>query len=801
MNNKVLQTLEYDKIKLQLNDFLSTPTGLQEANELQPVSDVDLINHWLAETADAVLIDRLKGGIPLSKLSDITPHLKRLNIEASLSATELSEMSLVLRNTSTIASFFEQMQDEAIGESLRVLPEQAKNLVTLPDITRQIQIAIDSSGRLNDEASYELKHVRDRINGTEQAVKNQMQAYTRGKTAQYLSDPIVTIRSDRYVLPVKAEYRSQFGGVVHDQSQTGQTLYVEPQAVVTLNNKLSELRVQEQAEEQRVLQALSATLAPHTEEIANNVTILGHFDFVNAKARLAARLDAMQPMVNTENKVDLQQAWHPLLDKDLAVANDIALGDGYKAIIITGPNTGGKTITIKTLGILQLMAQSGLFITTKRPSTVGVFHEIFADIGDEQSIEQSLSTFSSHMANIVSMIDRIDDKTLVIFDELGAGTDPAEGAALAIAILDKVASLGAFVIATTHYPELKLYGYNRPETLNASMVFDVSTLKPTYQFLMGVPGQSNALAIAKRLGFGDDVIGAATALTSDADQDLNQMIVDLVAQRDAVKQHDVALSEQLKATEKQSEALSEQQRQLEKERAKIVLDAKNEANHIVAATKKQAEQMISEIRKARLNAGQSAGELSEQDLQAKKRQLDGLRQNSSLEKNKILQKAKRAKQLAAGDEITVQSYGQQGTLIKQHSNGQWEVEMGILKMLVDEDDIVKTEATAKAQQSKAKQKQQKIVKTKTASGSARATAKSRLDLRGVRYEAALAELDRYLDTAVLANLGTVEIIHGKGTGALRQGVTEFLRSDRRVKAYHFANANAGGDGATIAELS
>ncbi|CDX64209.1 MutS2 protein [Leuconostoc citreum] len=801
MNNKVLQTLEYDKIKLQLNDFLSTPTGLQEANELQPVSDVDLINHWLAETADAVLIDRLKGGIPLSKLSDITPHLKRLNIEASLSATELSEMSLVLLNTSTIASFFEQMQDEAIGESLRVLPEQAKNLVTLPDITRQIQIAIDSSGRLNDEASYELKHVRDRINGTEQAVKNQMQAYTRGKTAQYLSDPIVTIRSDRYVLPVKAEYRSQFGGVVHDQSQTGQTLYVEPQAVVTLNNKLSELRVQEQAEEQRVLQELSATLAPHTEEIANNVTILGHFDFVNAKARLAARLDAMQPMVNTENKVDLQQAWHPLLDKDLAVANDIALGDGYKAIIITGPNTGGKTITIKTLGILQLMAQSGLFITTKRPSTVGVFHEIFADIGDEQSIEQSLSTFSSHMANIVSMIDRIDDKTLVIFDELGAGTDPAEGAALAIAILDKVASLGAFVIATTHYPELKLYGYNRPETLNASMFFDVSTLKPTYQFLMGVPGQSNALAIAKRLGFGDDVIGAATALTSDADQDLNQMIADLVAQRDAVKQHDVALSEQLKATEKQSEALSEQQRQLEKERAKIVLDAKNEANHIVAATKKQAEQMISEIRKARLNAGQSAGELSEQDLQAKKRQLDGLRQNSSLEKNKILQKAKRAKQLAAGDEITVQSYGQQGTLIKQHSNGQWEVEMGILKMLVDEDDIVKTEATAKAQQSKAKQKQQKIVKTKTASGSARATAKSRLDLRGVRYEAALAELDRYLDTAVLANLGTVEIIHGKGTGALRQGVTEFLRSDRRVKAYHFANANAGGDGATIAELS
>ncbi|WP_312401813.1 endonuclease MutS2 [Leuconostoc lactis] len=801
MNKKVLTTLEYDKIKAQLQDFLATPVGRQEADQLQPETDVTVINAWLQETADGVLIDRLKGGIPLAKLADITPHLKRLKINASLSATELSELSTVLRNTNAIAHFFEQMADEAIGDSLQVLPEQAANLATLPTLTQQIEIAIDATGRINDEASFDLKSIRGKITGNEQAVKTKMQGYTRGKTAQYLSDPIVTIRADRYVLPVKAEYRSQFGGVVHDQSQTGQTLYIEPQAVVELNNKLSELRVKEQAEEQRVLQELSAALAPYTEEIARNVAILGHFDFVNAKARLAARLDAMQPVVDPENHVALQQAWHPLLDKNVAVANDIVLGEDYRAIIITGPNTGGKTITIKTLGLLQLMAQSGLFITTKRPSTVGVFHEVFADIGDEQSIEQSLSTFSSHMANIVSMLERIDDRSLVIFDELGAGTDPAEGAALAIAILDKVASLGAYVIATTHYPELKLYGYNRPETLNASMVFDVETLKPTYQFLMGVPGQSNALAIAKRLGFGDDVIGAATALTDKSDQDLNQMIADLVAQREAVKQHDAELTMQLKATAEQAETLAAKEAQLERDRARIVLDAKNEANHIVAATKKQAEQLISEIRKERLNAGQQTGKLSEQALQAKKAALDKLRQNDSLEKNKVLQKAKRAKQLAAGDEIVVQSYGQQGTLVKRHSNGQWEVEMGILKMLVDEDDIVKTEATTKAQKTKQKKKQQKIVKTTTAGGSARVSARSSLDLRGVRYEAALAELDRYLDQAVLANLGAVEIIHGKGTGALRKGVTEFLRSDRRVKSFRFANANAGGDGATIAELA
>lgn len=799
MNQKVLQTLEYDKIKSQLSDFLSTPIGRQEADALQPITDVHIINYWLQETADAMMIDRLKGGIPLAKLADITPHLKRLNIQASLSATELAEIGNVLRNTSAISNFFIQMKDESIGESLEVLVEQAEQLETLPEVTKSIQTAIDSTGRINDEASYELKSVRGKIVGHENAIKNKMQDFTKGKTAQYLSDPIVTIRGDRYVLPVKAEYRNQFGGVVHDQSQTGLTLYIEPQAVVELSNKLSELRVKENAEEQRVLQELSAELEPHTNEIQQNVQILGHFDFVNAKARLAARLDAMQPTVSVDNHISLRQAWHPLLDKKIAVANDISLGDSYKTIIITGPNTGGKTITIKTLGLLQLMAQSGLFITTRQPSTVGIFDEVFADIGDEQSIEQNLSTFSSHMANIVSMLDHIDDKTLVIFDELGAGTDPAEGAALAIAILDKVASLGAYTIATTHYPELKLYGYNRPETKNASMVFDVETLQPTYQFLMGVPGQSNALAIAKRLGFGEDVIGSAMALTDESDQDLNNMIADLVAQRDEVKKNNEELRSQLKATEKKSEALSEEQSKLEKQRAHVILDAKNEANHIVAATKKQAEQLISEIRKERLRAGQR-GELTEQELQARKGELDKLRQNDSLEKNKILQKAKKVKELAPGDEITVRSYSQQGTLVKKHKNGQWEVEMGILKMLVDEDDIVKTEATVKAQKGKAKKKQQKIIRKTTSSGSARASVKSSLDLRGVRYEAALTELDRYLDTVVLANISPVEIIHGKGTGALRQGVTEFLRSDRRVKSYHFASANAGGDGATIVEL-
>ncbi|HEY4400286.1 MAG TPA: endonuclease MutS2 [Lactobacillaceae bacterium] len=797
MNRKVFTTLEYDKIVGQLADFLQTPFGRKEADALAPTTDAEMMQLWLNETADGVLIDRLKGGIPLAKLADVTPHLKRLRIEASLSATELAEMSAVLRSTQAIATFFVQMRDESIGESLRILPTQAQNLVTLPEVTKELQIAIDTTGKINDEASFDLKKIRGQITGTENTIKQNMQNFTRGSSAQYLTDPLVTMRADRYVVPVRAEYRSKVPGVVHDQSQSGQTLYIEPQTVVELHNKLSELRVKEAAEEQRVLQQLSAQLAPYVDDIANNTRVLGHFDFVNAKARLAARQNAMQPNVSLTKEIDLKQAWHPLLDTKTAVANDIKLGGDVKTIIITGPNTGGKTITMKTLGLLQLMAQSGLFITTKQPSTVGIFREVFADIGDEQSIEQSLSTFSSHMANIISMFDEIDADSLVIFDELGAGTDPKEGAALAIAILDYVASRGAYVLATSHYPELKVYGFERPETVNASMVFDVETLRPTYQFLLGVPGQSNAVAIAKRLGMNVEIVAAATTLVDEADQDLNDMIGDLVRQRDEVVARNAELTATQAALAQERDDLAADKLKLEREQAKILLEAKNEANHIVASTRKQADQLIKEIRDERLRAGQTGG-LTEQELQRRKGNLDKLRQNDSLEKNKILQRAKKAKELAAGDEVQIKSYGQLATLVKRHSNGQWEVEMGILKMLVDEDDVVKTEATAKAQT--AKKKQQKVVRTTVAGGSARQSASGTLDLRGQRYEAAVAELDRYLDRAVLANLGTVEIIHGKGTGALRQGVTEFLRSDRRVASYRFANANGGGDGATLVDL-
>ncbi|GAP03002.1 MutS family ATPase [Fructobacillus pseudoficulneus] len=798
MNKKVLQTLEYDKVKDQLYPFIQTEQGKRLVADLMPSSDFDQVSTWLQETNEAVLIDRLKGGLILPALVDIKDQVRRLEIQASLNGSEIVSLAQVLTATAAIAHFFEKMQDDDLAGSIDLLNARVENLTLLPELTTTVQRSIDETGQILDAASSTLASIRRRMVGHENAIRQKLQSYTRGKSAQYLSEAIVTKRADRYVLPVKAEYRHQIPGVVYDQSQSGQTYYIEPQVVVEMANQWSELHVQALAEEDRILADLSARLAEHSEDLLTNALILGQLDFINAKARLAKSQNAQAPALSKDRSVNLQQAWHPLIGEQKAVKNDIALGLDYQTLIITGPNTGGKTITIKTLGLLQLLAQSGLFITTGRPSTVAVFDQIFADIGDEQSIEQNLSTFSSHMANIKNILAETNDQSLVIFDELGAGTDPQEGAALAMAILDRARSLQAKTIATTHYPELKLYGYDRDQTENASMVFDVETLKPTYQLLIGVPGQSNALAIAKRLGFDDELLADAQSMVNPEDQNLNRMIQDLVDQRQLVKTERADLADKTKQVEQESADLSEKTLKLEQSQAKVMLDAKNEANHLVAKTRKEAEQLIATIRKERLAGGQTAN-LSEQDLQKQKQAIAALHQTDHLEKNKILQKAKKAKTLSAGDEVVVQSYNQQGTLVKKHKNGQWEVQLGILKMLVDEDDLVKTEATAKAQKEKQKQHKQKVAKTvHNTSSTGRVQAK--LDLRGVRYEAAIVDLDRYLDTVVLANLSSVEIIHGKGTGALRKGVTDFLRSDRRVKEFHFASANAGGDGATIVTL-
>jgi len=781
MNSKIEKVLEFDKIRAQLAEYATSEKGKQMIKELLIEVEEKAIQHKIEETADGVELLRLKQGIPIPRLKDISFALKRLELEAGLNGRELSDILRVLTTTHEVERFFEKVEEEEIA--LKRVPRLVEKLESIPEVTKELEASIREDGYVLDSASPTLHGIRVGIQKTEQEIRRQMDQYLTGKNAQYLSDTIITIRNDRYVLPVKAEYKSVFGGTVHDQSATGQTLFMEPQAVVNLNNKLREYQVQEKREVERILWELSQKLMPYTNSLHQNHYVLARLDVVNAKALYANEIKATEPIIDRQNHVALWKAWHPLLDREKAVANDIILGEEYQAIVITGPNTGGKTILLKTVGVIQLMAQMGLYIPAGENSRVGIFTEIFADIGDEQSIEQNLSTFSSHMSNIVSILKQINNKSLVLIDEIGSGTDPQEGSSLAIAILDYIASKQSYVIASTHYPELKAYGYNRPKTINASMEFDGDTLQPTYQLLLGVPGRSNAFDISKRLGLPSIIIDQARGLLSEEDQDLNAMISDLEqkrrrAQRDADKmRHQLELSTQL------LEDLQKETELFKANKARLLEEAKERANSLIEQSKDDADKILSEIRELQLRSKQST--VKEHEMIEKKTALTDLKHEQALKKNKVLRKEKAKKALQVGQSVEVLSFGQRGTLVEKVSDEEWVVQMGIIKMKIAIEDLAPIAETQEA-------KQQVIVKSARSSH-----VSSELDLRGKRYEEAMKDLDLYIDAAILANYPRVTIIHGRGTGAIQQGVHKTLRSHRSVASFEFAPMNTGGNGATI----
>ncbi len=786
LNSKVLNTLEYQQVKQQLMPYLASAAGQQELNSLQPMKDAEAIQLALDETNDGAEVYRLKGGIPIARLADITPHMKRLEIGATLNGSELGQVGRVLKTTQAITRFFAELLEDAPENEIRQLFDEVGELVTLPEVTKRLSTAIEGDGHITDNASAELSSIRSHIHRTESEIRAKMEHYTRGSDAKYLSDPIITIRNDRYVIPVKAENRGRFGGIVHDQSASGQTLFVEPQAVMALNDRLRQSQVAEKQEEQRILEELSNLIAPYQDEIMNNAAILGHFDFINGKARYAHDMHATEPQVSTENQVYLRQARHPLIDPKKVVANDINLGTDYQAMVITGPNTGGKTITLKTLGLLQLMAQSGLFIPADEGSRVGIYNEIFADIGDEQSIEQNLSTFSSHMANIESFLKQIDEHSLLLVDELGAGTDPQEGAALAIAILDAIGAKSTQVVATTHYPELKAYGFNRPDTINASMEFDEETLKPTYRLLVGIPGRSNALDIAQRLGIPQTIVDEARSLTDSDSQDLNAMIADLVAKRKQVEDEQIALQQEVTDSERLHRELKSEFNAYQQRKEQLIEDAKVQANEIVSKSKTEADAIISDLRKKQLAVGTA---VKENELIDAKGALNALEQQPRLKNNRVLRRAKAQQEFRKGEDVLVKSYGQRGVLMRKMGDHEWEVQLGILKMKISDGDLEKVKPEAEPKQGRA------TVRSANAS-----RVSPNLDLRGVRYEDAMMQVDRYIDAALLAGYPSVTIVHGKGTGALRQGITDYLQTNRQVKSFHFAAPNHGGNGATEVEF-
>lgn len=790
LNSKIIKTLEFEKIRTQLASFAASELGKQRLLRLEPQKTLKDVQDLQDETDDGRKVYRLKGGIPIPKLTDISMSLKRLQIGGSLNGKEISQIGRVLSTTKEVIQFFEALHEQEVEfYRLYAIVDQ---LIDLPDIRKTIALSIADDGDILSDASSELKRIRQSIRSTETNVREKLDGFIRGKKSQYLSDSIVTIRNDRFVIPVKQEHRNVFGGVVHDQSSTGQTLFIEPQAVLELNNKLRSLKAQERREEERILYELSALLAPHVDEITENSYLLTELDVINAKAAYGNSIDATRPHLNERNHIAVWGARHPLIDREQVVSNDLIIGEEYQAIIITGPNTGGKTIVLKTLGLIQLMGQSGLQIPAKENSQIGIFTEIFADIGDEQSIEQNLSTFSSHMSNIVSILDQIDDKSLVLFDEVGSGTDPQEGASLAVSILDYVGTKGSYVVATTHYPELKAYAYNRPATINASMEFDSHTLAPTYRLMIGIPGRSNAFDISRRLGLPEQVIQQAAGFIKEDSQELNEMIADLEQKRRRTELESHQLKQQIAESEALLRDLRKASEQLEEDQTTVMERAKKEANKIVETSREEAELLMQEIREMQMNLGKSAG-VKEHELIDLRKQFDELRQEESLlTKNKVLRKEKEKKQLKVGDEVLTETYGQRGTLLEKTAKGEWVVQIGIMKLKLPESDLRKIEEEPDKQVRRAKRQ---IANLRSSTDSHVST---QLDLRGFRYEDAIMELDSYLDAALLAGYPQVTIVHGKGTGAIRQGVVEALKKHPQVKSFAFAPANAGGNGATVA---
>ncbi|MEK6189607.1 MAG: endonuclease MutS2 [Carnobacterium alterfunditum] len=786
MNKKILQTLEFNKIIQAIVNLAASELGKEHVLSLAPSINKEEVESWQDETEDGTKILKLRGRMPIPKLQNVRPHLKRLDIGASLNGLEIAQIGKILRTTSEINRFFEKLKEAGI--EMKRLYDLAENFITTPTLNQSIREKVDEDGLVMNDASPALKGIRTGIKRGENNVREKLDGIVRGKSAQYLSDTIITIRNDRYVIPVKQEYRSHFGGVVHDQSSTGQTLFVEPQSVVELNNRLRQLQIEERREIDRILAEISNEIAPYSKDILNNMFLLGKLDFIGAKASYAKTIAANRPFIHDENEVKLLSARHPLLDPESVVANDILIGGENQAVIITGPNTGGKTIILKTLGLLQLMGQSGLQIPVAPDSQIGIFTEIFADIGDEQSIEQSLSTFSSHMKNIVSILDRMDNKSLIIFDELGAGTDPQEGAALAIAILDKVGTVGSYVMVTSHYPELKAYGYNRPQTINASMEFDVDTLSPTYRLLIGVPGRSNAFEISKRLGLSEEVIDSARQLIDGESQNLNEMITDLENRRKMAETEYLEVRYFVDEAEQLYIDLQTAVQQFYTEREELMKKAREKANNLVEESEETANQIIKDLRKKQISGQYES--VKEHELIDAKKQLSGLRQEEALAKNKVLKKAKAKQVMKPGDDVMVQSFGQKGVLMEQADKNFWVVQMGMLKMKLKESDLTLTEPE--------KEPNRKMITSVRSESSSHVS--PQLDLRGERYENALAELDKYLDAALLANYPQVTIVHGKGTGAIRQGVTDALKKHPSIKEFHYAPPNQGGNGATIVEF-
>ena len=793
MNEKVLHTLEYNKILDQLTEYAFSADARSRCQKLRPITDRAQIEQLQQQTSDALSRLFIYGSLSFSGVTDIRDSLKRLEIGGALSAIELLRVCSLLESAKRAKAFARSQEDnDQPDDSLTGLFAGIEPLTPLYD---EIRRCILSEDEIADDASSTLHSIRRSMRGMNDKIRAQMNSMINNTTTRsYLQDTVITMRDGRYCLPVKAEAKSLVPGMIHDQSSTGSTLFIEPMAVVNLNNEYKELQLREQEEIEVILAGLSNLTASYATQLLADYELLTELDFIFARAAFAQTYNGVAPLFNDDGRIHIRKGRHPLLDPKKVVPIDVRLGEDFRLLIVTGPNTGGKTVSLKTVGLLTLMGQSGLHIPASERSELGIFDEVFADIGDEQSIEQSLSTFSSHMVNIIRILEQVNDRSLVLFDELCAGTDPTEGAALAISILSKLHLYGARIMATTHYSELKVYALSTPGVENACCEFDVATLSPTYRLLIGIPGKSNAFAISEKLGLPTDLIADAKGRISKSEGDFEDLIADLEKSRSTIEREQLEINQYKAEIESLKKKLEQKQERLDSSRDKILREANEQAYSILKEAKDVADETIRNFNKY----GKAGAPVSEMEKERTKLRgkMDKAAQKMSEQKKASVPNHNVPKKLRIGDSVKVISMNLKGTVHSlPNARGDLYVQMGILRSLVNINDLILLEEDA-APGTKKFQKTSagKIKMSKSASVS------TEINLIGKTTDEAIPLLDKYLDDAYLAHLPSVRIVHGKGTGALRNAVQAHLKRLKYVKSFHLGEFGEGDAGVTIAEF-
>ena len=792
MNTKALITLEYDKIIKKLETFASSTMGKALCKDLLPSSDYEEILSAQTETKDALTRLYKTGYLSFQGLSDIRPHLRLLEIDSTLNTKELLDIARLLSITAQAVEYGDTEDDIMAYDSLN---SYFGELDSLEFLYQRITQCILSEDEISDDASSALKDIRREIKQTNISIHNKLTSVINSQNNKtMLQDALITVRNGRYCVPVKTEYRNAFPGMIHDQSSSGSTLFIEPMAVVQLNNHLKELDIKEKMEIEKILQSLSAQAASCSRELEENQKILTKLDFIFAKAKYAKEYQGTEPIFNTDGIVDIKQGRHPLLDPKKVVPIHIYIGEDFNMLLLTGPNTGGKTVSLKTVGLFQLMGQAGLHIPAFQGSRLAVFSDIFADIGDEQSIEMNLSTFSSHMTNLVHILDEADPNSLVLLDELCGGTDPTEGAALAIAILDDLHTGKIRTVATTHYAELKMYAMDTPGVENACCEFDLETLSPTYRLLIGIPGKSNAFAISTKLGLGEDIIEDAKGRISENDMNFEDLLADLEKSRITIEKEQLEINQYKEEIQKLKEQLEQKQERLDASRDKILREANEQAYNIIKEAKDLADETIRNFNKY----GTAHAPVSEMEKERTKLRdkMNNAQKKMSDQKKNAAPNHKIPKKLRIGDRVKVISMNLNGTVHSlPNAKGDLYVQMGILRSLVNINDLILLEEeTSPTSKKYGRTGAGKIKMSKSASVS------TEINLIGKTTDEAIALLDKYLDDAYLAHIPSVRIVHGKGTGALRNAVQAHLKRLKYVKSFHLGEYGEGDAGVTIAEF-